>query len=94
MAMKSKQLFFEHESLQDRKSIKAYLKAITDGVSKGVLSLTDNVNKTTLNPDGLIRLNVEVVGERNRRQLQIVLDWKEDDEEARDDSGALVISAD
>ncbi len=84
---------FGHESLQDRKSIEAYLKAMTDGVSKGVLSLSDNANEITLNPDGLIRFNVEVHSERNRRRLLITLDWKEEDESASDDSGILVISA-
>ena len=89
----NKQGFFKHESLQDRRSIKKYLKAVTDGVSKGTLSLSDDTNDLTLSPDGLIRLNVEVRGERDRRELNITLDWKEDRPEETDDSGALVISA-
>jgi len=93
MPMDTKQRIFGHESLQDRKSIKNYLKAVTDGVSRGVLSLADNANQITLSPDGLIRLNVEVQGDRNRRKLLIALDWKEEDGHAEDDSGTLVISA-
>ena len=94
MTPDAKRRIFGHESLQDRKSIKAYLKAMTDGVSKGVLSLADNANEITLSPDGMIRLNVEVQGERNRRKLLITLDWKEEDESVQIDPGTLVISAD
>lgn len=85
---------FEHVSLQDRKSIKKYLKALTAGVGNGMLSLADNDGEITLSPDGLIRLNVRVRNVDNRHQLHIVLDWKEDDDTVRSDPGNLVISAD
>lgn len=35
---------FNHESLQDRKAIIKYLKAIIDGISKGALSFADDAN--------------------------------------------------
>jgi len=85
---------FQHVSLQDRKSIRKYLKAVTDGVGSGVLSLADNAGEITVCPDGLIRLNVRVSKQQDRRALQIVLDWKEQDPETAVDPGTLVISAD
>lgn len=85
---------FEHISLQDRKSIRKYLKAVTDGVGNGVLSLADNDGEVTLSPDGLIRLNVRVHKEMDRRELHISLDWKEYDTQSGNNSGALVISTD
>lgn len=89
-----KENFFEHESLQDRRSIKKYLKAVTEGIAKGALSLADNSHEITLSPDGLIRLNVQVRGERDRRELLISLDWREHRQDETVDPGALVISID
>ncbi len=85
---------FEHISLQDRKSIRKYLKAVTDGVGNGMLSLADNDGEITLSPDGLIRLNVRVSRERDRRELHITLDWKEHDASVERNPGALIISTD
>jgi len=90
----NKEDLFKHVSLQDRKSIKKYLKAVTDGVGNGMLSLADNDGEITVSPDGLIRLNVRVSSERDRRELHIILDWKENDIAAGGDPNALVISAD
>jgi len=89
-----KEDMFEHVSLQDRKSIKKYLKAVTEGVGNGMLSLADNDGDITLSPEGLIRLNVRVRRLRERRELHIMLDWKEQDDSATDDSGTLIITAD
>jgi amphi-Trp domain-containing protein len=70
---------FDHESLQDRKSIKRYLKAITDGMSKGSLSLSNGTADTKLEPDGLIRLRVEVNRPSGRCELTIKMDWHDKD---------------
>jgi amphi-Trp domain-containing protein len=89
-----KEDLFEHVSLQDRKSIKKYLKALTNGVGNGMLSLADNDGEITLSPDGLIRLNVSVRRVDHRHELHIVLDWKELDDNKASNPGTLVISAD
>jgi len=91
--MKAKNIF-NHESLQDRKTIHKYLKAINDGISKGALSFADDNNEITLTPDGVIRLKVEVSRQDHRHELQILINWNESDYLEEDDSGALVISAD
>jgi len=85
---------FRHESLQDRKTIIKYLKAIKDGISKGALSFADDANEITLTPDGLIRLKVNVLSHENTRELQISFNWKETDIDEDSDPGSLSISTD
>jgi amphi-Trp domain-containing protein len=89
-----KDYLFEHDSLQDRKSIRKYLKAIMDGVAKGTLSLSDDRGEVSLNPDGLLHLSVQVRGERDRRRLEISIDWRENDPNGQNLSSALIISPD
>ncbi|MDT8282436.1 MAG: amphi-Trp domain-containing protein [Gammaproteobacteria bacterium] len=91
--MKAKNIF-KHESLQDRKTIIRYLKAINDGIAKGALSFADDSNEITLTPQGVIRLKVNVLRQDNTRELQILFNWKESDNEKVEDPGTLVISAD
>jgi amphi-Trp domain-containing protein len=89
-----KRYTFEHDSLQDRKSIRKYLKAIMEGVGKGTLSLADENGEVSLNPDGLMHLSVQVQSERDRRRLSITIDWRETDPNSADNTGALIISPD
>jgi amphi-Trp domain-containing protein len=91
--MKAETLF-NHESLQDRKTIIKYLKAINDGISKGALSFADDSNEITLTPNGVIRLKVNVLRQDNTLELQILFNWKESDADEAEDPGTLVISAD
>jgi amphi-Trp domain-containing protein len=91
--MKAENLF-KHESLQDRKTIIKYLKAISDGISKGALSFADDASEITLTPDGVIRLEVNVLRQDNKRELQISFRWKEPDIIEAEDPGTLLISAD
>ena len=91
--MKAENLF-NHESLQDRKTIIKYLKAISDGISKGALSFADDTNEITLTPDGVIRLKVNVLRQDSKRELQIAFNWIESDADEADDTGTLQISSD
>ena len=91
--MKAENLF-NHESLQDRKTIIRYLKTISDGIHKGALSFADDTNEITLTPDGVIRLKVNVLREDNKRELQISFNWQEPDALTEDDPGILIISTD
>lgn len=91
--MKTETLF-NHESLQDCKTINKYLKSINDGISKGALSFADDSNEITLTPSGVIRLKVNVLRQDNTMELQIRFNWKESDIDVTEDPGTLVISAD
>jgi amphi-Trp domain-containing protein len=52
---------FRHESLQSRKSIKALLEAVTKGIGKGELTLSDGDEEIVLEPGGLITVRVALL---------------------------------
>lgn len=66
---------FRHESLQDRKSIQDILKAITKGIGKGALSLSDDEAEIQLEPNGLLQLKVSAREEDERQRLDIKITW-------------------
>ena len=68
---------FRHESLQSRKSIKALLEAVTKGIGKGELTLSDGDEEIVLEPGGLItvRVRAERSGGSNRSDLRLT--WTE-----------------
>jgi amphi-Trp domain-containing protein len=67
---------FRHESLQDRDSIQAILKAITQGVAKGKLTLSDEEGEMELNPDGLLQLKVTAAQDTDRHRLNLRITWQ------------------
>ena len=66
---------FEHESLQDRESILAYLKALTDGFENGVLTFSDDAGEISLEPRGLVNFTVRAQKKRNRVNLNLKISW-------------------
>ena len=73
-----KERAFEHESLQDRESILAYLRALIDGFESGVLTLSDNDREISLEPKGLVNFAVKAQQKRNRVNLNLKISWAGD----------------
>ncbi|KUP93356.1 amphi-Trp domain-containing protein [Tritonibacter horizontis] len=75
---------FRHDSLQDRKTIKALIDAIGKGLAKGELSLSDDDNDIVLTPDGLMTLRIRA--ERNDGQCKVDfrVSWTERDDDLRE----------
>ncbi len=69
---------FRHESLQSRKTIKAFLEAVTKGVGKGQLTLSDAENEITLDPDGLLTLRVRGSRSGSDCRLDLRITWSDD----------------
>ena len=69
---------FEHESLQDRESILAYLKALTEGFESGVLTFSDRNGEISLEPRGLVNFTVRANKKRNRVNLNLKISWNGD----------------
>ena len=80
---------FRHVSVQDRHSIIAYLKAVTDGMERGTLSLRSEDEELELSPAGLVELEVRSTKKSGRAKLSLKLTWRED--ENRDTRGDLEI---
>lgn len=79
MSVKKGKQNFRHESLQDRKSIVALLRSITEGLESGKLKLADDEGKVILKPDGLLDLRVSASQEDERDRLNIRISWQSKD---------------
>lgn len=82
---------FRHDSLEDRKSIQTYLKAITKGLSQGELTFSDDGSEITLHPDGLIQLKVVASQDEQRDRLEIRMTWDREIETPK--HGSLEVKA-
>ncbi len=69
---------FKHESLQDGKSIEAYLRAIAEGLAAGRLRLASNDREVELEPHDLLRFRVDARRGSYRSGLVIRVSWRED----------------
>ena len=72
---------FRHESVQDRQSIVKYLQAITAGLEQGLISFGTHEHSLSLEPSGMLELQVRAKRKGGRVKLGIKLYWREDDEE-------------
>ncbi len=78
--MKQGKKSFRHESLQDAKSIQAILKAISQGLGKGKLNLSDEDEEMVLEPEGLLHLKLTANQEENRHRINLRVTWHTEDE--------------
>lgn len=83
---------FRHESLQDRESIQAILKAITQGVAKGRLELSDEEGEMVLNPEGLLQLKVTATQDTDRHRLNLRITWQTEEASLKPGTGLKVKS--
>ncbi len=78
--MKQGKKSFRHESLQDAKSIQAILKAVSQGIGKGRLNLSDEDDEMVLQPDGLLHLKLTANQEENRHRINLRITWQSEGE--------------
>jgi amphi-Trp domain-containing protein len=71
---------FRHESLQDKASIQALLKSITQGIAKGNLTLSDEEGEMVLMPDGLLQLKVTASQDTEKHRLNLRISWQVEEE--------------
>ncbi|MCU7906881.1 MAG: amphi-Trp domain-containing protein [Candidatus Thiodiazotropha sp. (ex Epidulcina cf. delphinae)] len=74
---------FRHESLQDRESIQAILKAITQGIAKGKLTLSDEDDEMIMQPDGLLQLRVSAAQDAERHRINLRIAWQVEGEKRK-----------
>jgi amphi-Trp domain-containing protein len=67
---------FRHESLQDRDSIQGLLKAISQGIAKGRLTLSDEEGEMVLQPEGLLQLKVAATQDEERHRINLRITWQ------------------
>ena len=79
--MKRGKLSFRHESLQDAKTIKGILKALTDGLASGKLSFSDADDSIELKPQGLMNLKITASQEDNLNRVNIRIAWQSEEKD-------------
>ena len=72
---------FDHESLQSKRSIVAYLAALQEGFESGNLVISDPEDRIELKPNGLVRLEVQAAQRRDRVRLVLRFEWKNNGQE-------------
>ena len=77
--MKRGKLSFRHESLQDAKTIKGILKALTEGMASGKLSFSYADDSIELHPAGLMNLKITARQEDNLNRVNIRITWQSED---------------
>lgn len=77
--MKAGKLSFRHESIQDKKTIKGVLKALSDGLASGKLVFSDDDDSIELKPGGLMNLKITASQEDSVSRLNIRVSWQSED---------------
>ena len=67
---------FRHESLQDKRSIKKILKAVTAGIGKGKLTFSDEDGVLEMEPEGLLNLKLKAERDETRNRVTIRITWQ------------------
>ncbi len=66
---------FSHESLQDAKTIKTLLTALSKGLSKGQVALGDEDDELILKTDGLMNLRLKGAREDGHCSVSLRITW-------------------
>lgn len=68
---------FNHESLQDKETIKQYLQAVQEGLDKGRIVLSSLEDEMELQPKGLLKLSLKARRKGETSKLQIKIQWED-----------------
>lgn len=77
--MRQRKVSFRHESLQDPKSIRDILKAVTAGIGKGKVTFSDEDDEMVMEPAGLLNLKITASQEEQRQRINIRITWETED---------------
>lgn len=69
---------FRHDSLQNRKTVKSLLEAVTKGIGKGELALSDENGEIVLEPEGLLNLRIRAERADGANRLDLRITWSDE----------------
>ncbi|WP_031435391.1 amphi-Trp domain-containing protein [Methylomarinum vadi] len=84
--MKPSKKSFQHESIQDAKTIQKILNAISEGIGKGELQFSDEDDEIVFHPEGLMQLKVSAAQDGNQQRFNIKVSWQLDSEKLKNKS--------
>ena len=85
---------FQHESLEDHRSISAYLKALVEGFESKTIRFADEDGSIVLEPKGLVSFEVRASEKRGREDLTLRFSWRAERDEKELHGGILKINGD
>jgi amphi-Trp domain-containing protein len=84
---------FSHESLEERDTVAQYLRAISDGLASGRLSLSSGEGELILEPEGLVRFRVSAKRSAYRSRINIKISWRANRPQDGQEAAALVVKS-
>jgi amphi-Trp domain-containing protein len=85
---------FDHESIQDRQSIRQYLNTLIEGIEKGRIIFTSEKENVMLTPAEMIRLSIKTKIKSGKSKLTIKLAWSDSTaENSREKFNAIQITS-
>lgn len=85
---------FDHESIQERKSIKRYFDMLIEGFEKGRITFTSEKESVLLTPAELIRFSIKTKKKPGKSKLTIKLVWSDStSEKISDKNNAIHIAS-
>jgi amphi-Trp domain-containing protein len=76
--MKKGKKNFQHESIQDAKTIRKILNAISESIEKGKLEFSDEDDTIEFSPNGLMQLKISATQDGNQHRFNIKVSWQSD----------------
>ncbi|MEI6263266.1 MAG: amphi-Trp domain-containing protein [Deltaproteobacteria bacterium] len=68
---------FEHESIQDKRSIQQFFVTLANGIEKSRIILSAENEQVLLTPTELIRFSIKTKKKSGKSKLSIKLTWKD-----------------
>jgi len=82
---------FSYQSVQDAKSLAAYLRAMAEGIEQGRLFFERKDARFVMSPTGLVGFAVEAKAKEGRMKLAVKFAWRETVAEKEHDENPLVV---
>ena len=73
----AKEDFFEHESYQDRETIKKYLASLLHGFESGKIVMNSETDNIELNVNSLIKFRVAARKKGDRNKVEFAISWRD-----------------
>ncbi len=85
---------FDHESIQDRQSIRQYLSTLIEGLEKGSIIFTSEKENVLLTPAEMICISIKTKKKSGESKLTIKLAWNDSTvKNSREKSNAIQIAS-
>jgi amphi-Trp domain-containing protein len=85
---------FDHESIQDRQSIRQYLNTLIEGIEKGSIIFTSEKENVMLIPAEMICISIKTKIKSGKSKLTIKLAWNDSTvKNSREKSNAIQIAS-